>query len=173
MQYFKSSPLWASTRFGHVSLKLRSLCYEGLKPIHNLLQDIPAFEAFATGGHHHLQLSPTKMKLPSLSIVEILSPISSPRTPASGGLGGGGGGARRPRRRGSSTSAPESPSTPPPLDLTAVSRPVLARQLRRCACPDVLACCLCSELTRTRDGVCDMCLYGIHVEERGERESCP
>lgn len=98
------------------------------------------------------------MKLLSISIVEILSPTATPRSPASGGA----------RRRRSSASTLTSPDSP--CDLTIVSRPDSGRPLRRCICYEILSSCLCKELTRTRDGVCDMCLYGIHVEEEGERE---
>lgn len=44
------------------------------------------------------------------------------------------------------------------------------KRARRCICHDIRLCCECVEWTRTRDGVCDMCLFGIHVNAReGER----
>lgn len=57
-----------------------------------------------------------------------------------------------------------------PSDLAAVSRPDVAQRLRRCICHEILSTCLCREKTRTKDGVCDLCLYGIHVEEEGQRK---
>lgn len=106
-----------------------------------------------------------------MSIIEVLSASTSPRLPGASPARP----PQRPRRPSdksltSQQAAAAAAALDTNEDLTDVSRPDSAQNLRRCICPDILSSCLCGELTRTRDGVCDLCLYGIHVEGEGERE---
>lgn len=74
----------------------------------------------------------------------------------------------RPFDRPQGSTSITSSNTSGSVDLSVASTPDCRRQPQPCICSLILETCHCSEMTRTKGGVCDMCLYSIHVTEKGQ-----